>query len=42
MKESKNIIDHPFNGDTAFILGNEGEGLTESLKKICDFFTYIP
>ncbi len=40
-ENSKNIVDHPFKGDTAFILGNEGEGLHESLKKICDSFVYI-
>lgn len=31
-----------FEGDTVFILGNEGEGMTQNLKDICDYFVYIP
>jgi tRNA G18 (ribose-2'-O)-methylase SpoU len=33
---------HPFRGPTAFIAGNEGEGLTAQQKAACDHFVYIP
>ena len=36
------IQDHPFRGNTAFILGNEGQGLSEQQMRICDGFVYIP
>ena len=36
------ITEKPFTQSTAFIVGNEGEGLNESQKSHCDFFTYIP
>ena len=42
MKDSKPIQSHPFSGPTAFILGNEGTGLNENQKAICDDFVYIP
>eukprot|EP00929_Paragymnodinium_shiwhaense_P086196 TRINITY_DN46729_c0_g1_i1.p2 TRINITY_DN46729_c0_g1~~TRINITY_DN46729_c0_g1_i1.p2 ORF type:complete len:249 (-),score=72.17 TRINITY_DN46729_c0_g1_i1:216-962(-) len=32
----------PFTGPTAFMLGNEGIGMTEAQKAACDFFVYIP
>lgn len=32
----------PFEGDTVFILGNEGDGMHPSMKAICDYFVYIP
>merc|ERR1712196_320507 len=32
----------PFRGSTAFMLGNEGTGLTPSQLEICDYLTYIP
>lgn len=35
------IESHPFDGDTAFIMGNEGDGMTENQKAICDGFVYI-
>lgn len=41
-QNSQSIDKHPFEGDTAFFLGNEGQGLIEQHKKICDFFVYIP
>ena len=41
-KDSKNIFDEPFTGETVFIMGNEGEGLIPALKEICDYFVYIP
>ena len=36
------MITHPFRGNTVFMLGNEGSGLIEEHKKICDHFIYIP
>ena len=39
---AKNIHTKPFNGETVFVMGNEGEGLIPALKKICDYFVYIP
>jgi len=35
------IEDHPFDGNTAFIMGNEGDGMTATQKEICDGFVYI-
>ena len=32
----------PFKGDTAFMLGNEGSGMSDQQRGICDFLTYIP
>ncbi|KAM0948593.1 putative tRNA (guanosine(18)-2'-O)-methyltransferase [Dioscorea sansibarensis] len=32
----------PFTKSTAFLLGNEGTGLSEKECEICDFFVYIP
>ena len=36
------IQKHPFTGSTAFFLGNQGTGMLEVHKKICDYFVYIP
>lgn len=36
------ILDAPFEGNTAFILGNEGDGLSQAQMRICDKFVYIP
>ncbi|RWR76621.1 putative TrmH family tRNA/rRNA methyltransferase [Cinnamomum micranthum f. kanehirae] len=33
---------HPFRKSTAFLLGNEGTGLSAKELEICDFFVYIP
>lgn len=33
---------HPFTKSTAFLLGNEGTGLSSKECEICDFFVYIP
>ena len=41
-KTSKKVTEHPFEGNTCFILGNEGDGLHPTLKEICDYFVYIP
>ncbi|KAL4494977.1 hypothetical protein ABPG72_015677 [Tetrahymena utriculariae] len=40
--DSKSVVTHPFQGDTVFLMGNEGAGLIEAHKKICDHFVYIP
>mmetsp|Transcript_29672 Transcript_29672/g.87828 ORF Transcript_29672/g.87828 Transcript_29672/m.87828 type:complete len:187 (-) Transcript_29672:771-1331(-) len=36
------VHEHPFSGPTAFILGNEGQGLSARQKAVCDSFVYIP
>ena len=41
-QDSKSVNSQPFYGDTVFVLGNEGEGLIDALKNICDQFVYIP
>ena len=33
---------HPFSGPTAFLPGNEGTGLAETQKALCDGFIYVP
>jgi len=33
---------HPFTGPTAFMLGNEGDGMSAAQRAACDFFVYIP
>ena len=40
--DSVSIQSHPFSGDTLFMLGNEGTGLNQRQKEICDSFVYIP
>ncbi len=35
------VESHPFTGDTAFLVGNEGCGLTDAHKAICDGFVRI-
>ena len=42
MPESRPIQEHPFRGDTLFVLGNEGSGLNANQIAICDQFVYIP
>ena len=39
---AKSIWTFPFSGSTAFVMGNEGTGLTDLEKEICDGFVYIP
>jgi len=39
---SQSIWNQPFKGSTAFILGNEGVGLSAKEKEICELFVYIP
>ncbi|XP_010551038.1 PREDICTED: uncharacterized protein LOC104821758 [Tarenaya hassleriana] len=36
------VNEHPFKRNTAFLLGNEGTGLSSKECEICDFFVYIP
>ncbi|MQL76226.1 hypothetical protein Taro_008639 [Colocasia esculenta] len=36
------VTQHPFRKSTAFLLGNEGMGLSAKECEICDFFVYIP
>ncbi len=39
--EAENIEAEPFQGDTAFLLGNEGTGLNEDQLNSCDQIVYI-
>lgn len=41
-EESQPVHRHPFSGSTAFLLGNEGDGIIAAHKKYCDFLVYIP
>lgn len=34
--DSRSIEQHPFHGNTAFLPGNEGDGLSDKQKEICD------
>ncbi|MHC4263571.1 MAG: TrmH family RNA methyltransferase [Planctomycetota bacterium] len=36
------VQDRPFSGDTAFLVGNEGQGLGEREIGLCDFAVYVP
>ena len=36
------IESHPFDGDTCFMLGNEGTGMNEQQMAACDSFVYVP
>mmetsp|Transcript_34807 Transcript_34807/g.77387 ORF Transcript_34807/g.77387 Transcript_34807/m.77387 type:complete len:211 (+) Transcript_34807:59-691(+) len=36
------VHEHPFTGPTAFMLGNEGQGLSPKQIAQCDSFVYIP
>lgn len=40
-EESVDVAKYPWKGNTAFVLGNEGHGMTPQQKKICDGFVYI-
>eukprot|EP00201_Polytomella_parva_P016478 CAMPEP_0175061424 /NCGR_PEP_ID=MMETSP0052_2-20121109/13577_1 /TAXON_ID=51329 ORGANISM="Polytomella parva, Strain SAG 63-3" /NCGR_SAMPLE_ID=MMETSP0052_2 /ASSEMBLY_ACC=CAM_ASM_000194 /LENGTH=263 /DNA_ID=CAMNT_0016327277 /DNA_START=231 /DNA_END=1025 /DNA_ORIENTATION=+ len=40
--EAKPVQSHPFTGPTAFMLGNEGQGLSKAQLALCDSFVYIP
>ena len=42
LDEARPIESHPFTGPTAFLPGNEGEGLLECHLEVCDDFVYVP
>lgn len=42
LESARSIDDKPFQGDTAFIMGNEGSGMNAAQTAICDDFVYIP
>jgi tRNA G18 (ribose-2'-O)-methylase SpoU len=41
-KAEVDIIDHDFTGPTAFVLGNETDGMSRSYKELCDRIIKIP
>jgi tRNA G18 (ribose-2'-O)-methylase SpoU len=40
--QAVSIASHPFTGSTAFLMGNEGDGLSPAEIALCDSFVYIP
>jgi len=38
---AKDLEDEPFEGDTAFMMGNEGRGMNEKQMRLCDGFVRI-
>ena len=40
--DATSVVDEPFTGDTAFLLDNEGTGLTPDQLRACDRAIYIP
>lgn len=40
-EEALSIESHPFSGNTAFLPGNEGSGLCDEYKEMCDYLVYI-
>ena len=42
MERAKSICVAPFDGPTAFMMGNEGTGLQPWQAELCDDFVYIP
>lgn len=42
MDGAVSVASEPFHGNTAFMLGNEGQGLSDAQKAACDSFIYIP
>ncbi|CAL8465197.1 g4732 [Coccomyxa elongata] len=41
-EDAQPIQAHPFSGPTAFMLGNEGSGLSPQQAQLCNAFVYIP
>ncbi len=41
-EKAKNLYETNLEGDIGFVMGNEGAGLSEEGKEICDEFIYIP
>ncbi len=39
--DAKPIESQPFTGNTAFLMGNEGTGISEKAKSFCESFVYI-
>lgn len=39
---AQSVTEAPFSGPCAFVLGNEGSGMSEQAKEMCDYFVYIP
>ena len=39
---ARSVVEQPFTGSTAFIMGNEGEGLSKKQIRMCDQLVYIP
>lgn len=39
---AQRVQSHPFTGNTAFLLGNEGQGMNQNQMDVCDSFVYIP
>ena len=39
---ARSIVEQPFAGSTAFMMGNEGEGLSPKQIRMCDKLVYIP
>ncbi len=42
LPEARSVCDDPFQGPTAFMIGNEGTGLTRQQIERCDDFVYVP
>ena len=42
LDEATSVYQVPFRGSTAFMLGNEGTGLSREQRNHCDWFLYIP
>ncbi len=42
LPEARSVCDDPFQGPTAFMVGNEGTGLTPQQIERCDDFVYVP
>jgi tRNA C32,U32 (ribose-2'-O)-methylase TrmJ len=40
--DAKPVHKHPFKGTTCFLMGNEGQGLTDAQMASCSDFVYIP
>ncbi|KAA0171182.1 hypothetical protein FNF27_00974 [Cafeteria roenbergensis] len=40
--DALSVADEPFDGPTVLMMGNEGHGLTDKQKAVCDGFVYIP
>jgi tRNA G18 (ribose-2'-O)-methylase SpoU len=41
-ENSKPVHSQPFKGNTLFVLGNEGVGMNQKQKDLCDSYVYIP